>query len=140
MSHRTAQVESILRRTISEVLQRRISDPRIQGLVSITQVSVSPDLRNATVDVSVLPDKYEKRTIAGLKHASGHIQALVRKEVRLRTVPTLEFRLDESLKRQGEVYDAIQRASERTPSEDPESPEDEADEAPQGEQEDEQRE
>lgn len=114
MSHRIAQVESTLKRVIAEVLQRRISDPRIEGLISITRVQVSPDLHDAYVYVSVLPEAKQKKTLAGLRHASRHIHSVVKKGVALRTVPHFDFRLDESIKKQAEVYDAIRRAAERT--------------------------
>lgn len=114
MTKRVEQVESTLRRAIAEVLQRQISDPRIEGLVSITQVKVSPDLRDAYVHVSVLPEKHQKKTLYGLRHAAIHIQALVKKKVALRVVPHLDFRLDTSLKKQAEVMGAIQQAIDRT--------------------------
>lgn len=114
MTKRIEQVESTLRRAIAEVLQRQISDPRIEGLVSITRVKVSPDLREAYVHVSVLPEKHQKKTLYGLRHAAIHIQALVRKKVALRVVPHLDFRLDTSLKKQAEVMGAIQQAIDRT--------------------------
>lgn len=114
MSHRIAQVESTLKRAISEVLQRRISDPRIEGLISITRIQISPDLHDAYVYVSILPQEKQKKVIAGLRHATRHIQSLVRKAVAMRTVPHLEFRLDETLKREADVLGAIHRAAERT--------------------------
>ena len=114
MSHRIAQVESTLKRAISEVLQRRISDPRIEGLISITRIQISPDLHNAYVYVSILPEQKQRKVIAGLRHATKHIQSLVRKAVAMRAVPQLEFRLDEGLKREADVLGAIRRAAERT--------------------------
>ncbi len=112
MGFRKQQVESTLKRSISTVLTRDISDPRITGMVSVTRVDVSPDLHTALVFVSISPDKYEKRTIQGLRHASGYVYSLVRKSLRMRTVPHLEFRLDETLKKQAAVFEAIQRGLE----------------------------
>lgn len=114
MSRRIPQIESTLKRAISQVLHRQMSDPRIAGLVSITQIKVSPDMREAFVYVSVLPEKYEKKTISGLRHATRHIHALTSKLVALRTVPHLDFRLDESLKRQAAVHEAIQKGLRRS--------------------------
>ncbi|MEX0774074.1 MAG: 30S ribosome-binding factor RbfA [Phycisphaeraceae bacterium] len=113
MSHRAAQVESALRRAISEVLGRRISDPRIVGLVSVTRVKVSPDLHDAYVYVSVLPVEHQALTVQGLRHATRYIHSLVRDEVAMKSVPHLDFRADDSLKKQAEVFDAIRRAHER---------------------------
>jgi len=113
MTHRIEQVESTLRKALAQVLQRRISDPRIRGMVSITEIDVSPDMKQAKVMVSVLPEEFAKRTLAGLRAADRHIQSEVKKLVALRLVPHLRFELDSSLKRAEEVYEAIDDARER---------------------------
>jgi ribosome-binding factor A len=117
MTHRIEQVESTLRKALAQVLQRSISDPRIRGMVSILDVDVSPDMKQAKVFVSVLPEEYEKRTVAGLKAATRHIQSEVKKLVALRIVPHLRFELDDSLKRAEEVYGAIDEARVREEAE-----------------------
>ncbi len=113
MSHRIEQIESTLRKALAQVLQRRISDPRIRGLVSITEVDVSPDMKQAKVLVSVLPEEYAKRTVAGLRAADRHIGAEVKKLVALRIVPHLRFELDPSLKKAEAIYEAIDQATAR---------------------------
>lgn len=110
MTHRIEQIESTLRKALAQVLQRKISDPRIRGLVSITEVDVSPDMKQAKVFVSVLPEEYGKRTLGGLRAADRHIQSEVKKLVALRLVPHLRFELDTSLKKAEEVYQAIDQA------------------------------
>jgi len=133
MSFRKQQVESLLKRTISELLIRKVSDPRIEGMVSVTSVDVSPDLSQATVRVSVLPQKHEKTTVAGLNHAAAYIHGLVRKAVSLRTVPHLTFRLDSELKKQASVLQAIHDAMAREKDESQESdesPESQSESAP----------
>ncbi len=109
MSYRKAQIESTLKRTISTILAQKLSDPRIQGLVSVTRVSVSPDMHDAQVYVTVLPTKHQTRTLYGLQHAAVHIHARVMAEVALKKVPHLDFRLDDSLKKQAVVDAAIHR-------------------------------
>lgn len=113
MTHRIEQVESTLRKALAQVLQRRISDPRIRGMVSITNVDISPDLKQAKVSVSVLPEEYARRTIAGLAAASRHIHNEIKKIVALRVVPHLKFELDVSLKQAEQVYKAIDEANAR---------------------------
>lgn len=114
MTHRLPQIESTLQRAIAQVLQRQVSDPRIAGMVSITRVKVSPDLRDARVFVSVLPENLAPRSIHGLRDAARHIHAHVKKLVALRVVPHLDFRLDESLKKEAAVLDAINQGIKRT--------------------------
>lgn len=113
MTHRIEQIESTLRKALAQVLQRKLSDPRIRGLVSITDVDVSPDMKQATVSISVLPEQYAKRTVAGLRAADRHIQSEVKKLVALRLVPHLRFELDASLKKAEEIYEAIDEAKTR---------------------------
>lgn len=114
MSHRIERIESTLQRAVSEVLQRRVSDPRIEGIVSITRVKVSPDLHDAIIYASVMPEHKQRQVLGGLRHAAGRIRTLVGKTVTLRTLPRFEFRLDESLKTEAEVYDAIRRGMDRS--------------------------
>lgn len=117
MTHRIEQIESTLRKALAQVLQRKISDPRIRGMVSITEVVVSTDMKLAKVCVSVLPEEYAKRTLAGLKAANRHIQSEVKKLVALRIVPHLNFELDDSLKQADQVFKAIDEAKAREESE-----------------------
>ena len=112
MSHRREQLERTLQRIIGKLITAGLADPRISGLISVTGVSVSPDLRNATVKVSVMPEARQRASIQGLRHAAGHIQSLVGKELRSRSIPHLYFQLDESLKKQADVLTAIRQAVE----------------------------
>jgi len=109
MGYRKQQVESALRRAISQILARGLSDPRVHGMVSVTHVEVTSDWHSAFVYVSVLPEKDQKKSLHGLRHAAGHIHSLLRKAVSVRMVPRLEFRLDSTLKKQDVVLDAIHR-------------------------------
>lgn len=114
MSVRKAQIESTLRRAVSEVLLRhRAADPRIAGMVSVTRVDVSPDLRQGMVYVTVLPEQYQKRTLAGLRNASRFIQGEAAKSMTIKTMPHLDFRLDGSLKKEAAIFDAIRRGVTR---------------------------
>lgn len=114
MSHRIPQVEATLKKAIAQVLQRDLADPRIDAFVSITRVKISPDMANATIFVSIMPEKKQSKNIHGLRHATGHIRSLVLKKMAIRTVPRFRFVLDESLKKETVVYDAIRRGMEKT--------------------------
>lgn len=121
MSFRKLQVESLLRRTLAVVLTQKLSDPRIEGMISITKVTVSPDFHDAFVYVSVLPEKHESKTLAALRHASRYIHRLVADEVTMGSVPQLDFRIDHALKKEAAVLLALRRAKEHdaAPSENP---------------------
>lgn len=119
---RKKQIESLLQRTVASVLQRGLNDPRLQGvLISVTRVEVSVDLKHAKTFVSITPEKYESRAIHGLKDATLHIQHQVNKAVALRVVPHLKFEIDHDLKKQAEVFAAIDEGMKRTAASSPPS-------------------
>ncbi len=75
-----------------------LKDPRI-GLVTVTGVDVTPDLREATVYVSVLGGEKKRRAISGLESAHGVLQARINRELNLRRTPTLRFAYDDAVER-----------------------------------------
>lgn len=115
MSHRIEQLESTLQRTIGQIIARGLSDPRLRGLVSVTQVKLTDDKQTAVVHVSVMPDQFEQGSVRALRHAAKHIRHEVSQRVDARYVPYLDFKLDHSLKKQAEVMDAINEAMSVTP-------------------------
>lgn len=110
MSHRIKQFNSILERAIQGVLDRGFSDPRIQGIITVTGVDVAPDLRTAIVRITVLPEERENLTLIGLRSASRRIRRKAGELVAIHHPPTLEFRIDKQAKKQSSVLSAIQQA------------------------------
>lgn len=99
MSRRRERFANALKTVVAKLIQTDLSDPRIRGLVTVTRVSISPDLRLAKVYVSVLGDEgMAKSTLSGLRHGAGHLQSLLKKYLEFRTCPILDFQLDEELK------------------------------------------
>ena len=93
MSDRTRKVESQLKEITGEEVAA-LSDPRIQGLVTVTGVRVSPDLAQATVFYSVLEGEDEQAAHEGLQSAAGRVQAAVGAQTRLKRTPRLSFEPD----------------------------------------------
>ncbi len=92
------RVNESVRSVVAEGL-RALKDPRI-GLVTVTSVSVTPDLQEATVYVSVLGGARRRRaTLVGLESARGVLQAKIGRELSLRRTPTLTFAYDDSVER-----------------------------------------
>lgn len=123
MNRRTHQVASTLQRAVQEVLARGLADPRIRGMITITGVTMSDDLKVATMTVSVYPAEHQDLTLHGLKAAAPHIRREAAELVELKTLPTIQFRLDTSLKRQAAVLDAIGRAREEREAAEGKAPE-----------------
>jgi ribosome-binding factor A len=98
VTRRTDRVNGLLRQEISNLLSRELNDPRLSGVVSITQVKTSSDLRYATVYVSVMGKREEKdMALEGISSATGFMRRELRGRVSLRYIPELKFILDESL-------------------------------------------
>jgi len=115
MSHRIEKVESTLARAIQQVISRGLNDPRAGGLISVTHVDVSPDMANALVFISVYPEEKQAMSMHALRHAARHIRHEAGELIAIRKMPSIEFRVDSSLKRQAEVYDALAKARASEP-------------------------
>ncbi len=108
-SRRMSRVQSLLRAEISEVLMRKLKDPRVH-MVTITRVEADADLHQARVFVSVLGDEEHHRTaLAGLRSAAGFIRAELMHVLHLRPMPSLDFRLDDSLALGEHTLDILDR-------------------------------
>jgi ribosome-binding factor A len=105
-----------LRQEISEIIVRDLKDPRI-GMASITEVKLSPDLRNATVKVSVVgQEESRKAAIDGLEHAKGFIRReLGLRLSNLRFAPDLHFQLDEGVAYSVRVSQLLREAQQGEP-------------------------
>ena len=98
MSRRADRINGLLRQELSQLILKGIKDPRLSGVVSITNVSVSPDLRNAKVYLSVLGGSDIKtEALAGMQSAASFLRRELRNSLSLRYVPFLKFELDQSL-------------------------------------------
>ena len=81
-----------------------VKDPRVAGLVTVTGVDVSRDLRSATVFVSVLGTEEERvTTMAALVDVAIHLRGHVGRALRLRAAPSLTFKYDESVQRAARI-------------------------------------
>ncbi|RLC95339.1 MAG: 30S ribosome-binding factor RbfA [Chloroflexi bacterium] len=119
MSRRLERVNSLVRQEISDLLQREVKDPRLGGLVTITEVSTSRDLRHAKVLVSVIgSDSEQKEVLATLTTASGFMRRELSRRLRLRRIPELVFEYDESIDRGAHVLQLISQVvtDESSPS------------------------
>ncbi|MDE2778524.1 MAG: 30S ribosome-binding factor RbfA [Chloroflexota bacterium] len=106
MSRRGDRINVLLRQEISLLLSREIKDPRLNGVISITKVETTADLRNARVYVSVMGEQDAKdAALEGIQSAATFLRRSLRDRLKLRYVPFLKFALDESM----EDADAVLR-------------------------------
>jgi len=102
-STRTARVARQVQQELSQILEEQLKDPRV-GMVTLTSVQMTPDLRLARVYFSRLGDPKERQEAkAALEHAAGFLRRELGQRLRLRYLPELRFFIDDSLER----YDRI---------------------------------
>ena len=97
-SNRIGRINEEIQRELASLL-RTVKDPRVPGLVTITRVDPTPDLRYAKVYVSVLDKSDVKEVVKGLKSAGGYLRREVGRALSLRYTPELVFQADDSIDR-----------------------------------------
>ncbi len=113
MTRRTERINDLLREEISDLLRRVVKDPRIGGLITITEVDVSPDLRVAKVFVSVMGSDEEKAsTFRALDAAANFMQRELRRRLTIRRTPELRFLKDTSLEKGARILELLQQVRE----------------------------
>ncbi|HLH20982.1 MAG TPA: 30S ribosome-binding factor RbfA [Chloroflexota bacterium] len=107
-SRRILRLNEAIREELAELLRREMRDPRLGGIISITEVDTSPDLALAHVYVSVLgSDEETSDALRALRRAAGYLKRELGDRLRLRRVPNLDFRLDPSLARGARVMELL---------------------------------
>jgi ribosome-binding factor A len=107
MTQRTQKIDELLRQEIGQALEREVTDPRI-GFVTVTNVETAPDLSRARVWVSIIGSEAErKQTLMALRGAMPFIRRGLGSKIRLRRIPELDVRLDDSIERGTRVLQII---------------------------------
>lgn len=126
MNKRTEQIGSVIREAVQRVISRGLNDPRVRGIITVTDVRVTPDLNDAFLMVSILPEEHQELTMHGLKAAAGHIRRQIGGDVAARKLPRLNFRLDERMKKEAAVLGALAKVAHerdnKPPAINPEDP------------------
>jgi ribosome-binding factor A len=95
---RAERVAEGIRTEVAMFLRDGAKDPRLRGMVTVTGVDVTRDLRHAKVFVSVLgTDKERADTFEGLASVALHLRGTIGRALRLRAAPEIEFKIDESI-------------------------------------------
>ena len=96
-SNRMDRVNEEFKRELGKIIDQDLKNPNITGLISVTKVKTSSDLKTARISVSILNSKNKKETLEGLKKATGFMRTELAKRVNLRYTPELIFELDETM-------------------------------------------
>jgi ribosome-binding factor A len=113
MTERQERVNALLREEISNLIRDDIRDPRMGGIVSVTHVDVSPDLRSATAHISVLGDDSEREgTMRALASAQPFVRRELGRRLHLKNIPMVRFVADTTLADAQELTDRMRRHAE----------------------------
>jgi len=105
--YRRDRVQETMRNELSQIIKRDLKDPRL-GFVTITDVELSNDMSHAKVFVSVYGSEEEKQSsMVALENAKGFIRSNLGQRVRLRIVPELVFKIDNSIERGTRILELI---------------------------------
>jgi ribosome-binding factor A len=118
-SRRPDRVAEAIREAVAMFLAEGVKDPRVTGLVTVTGVDVTRDLRHARVHVSILGSDVEKKsTMEGLQSVAGHLRAKLGRTLRLRVTPELDFRYDDSIAHAARIDSLLEQIRADEPARD----------------------
>lgn len=112
MNLRADRIRKALIKELSDIIQRHVKDPRISGIVSVTDVELSSDYKYAKAYVSIYGTEEQKeQTMEAIQDSTPYIRSEVGKRIRLRHTPELEFKIDDSLERGSRITSLIDKIS-----------------------------
>lgn len=118
---RSRRIAEQIQRELAELIRLELKDPRVSGIVTITDVEVSLDQSHAKVFFTQLGDAGKiEETTAGLKRAAGFLRSQLAQRMKLRTIPQLDFKYDASVERGMKLTRLIDEAVGSAPKQPPE--------------------
>ena len=120
-TRRQEKVARIVKETVSDAILNHLSDPRIEGFVSVTRVEMAPDLRNANIFLSIFgeDENVQNKTFIAIKHARTKIQSLLGGKIKSKFCPVLHFYMDKKFKKTLDVMNLIDQAVSEMEEKDP---------------------
>ena len=111
-TRRQEKMSREVKEVVSDAISNHLSDPRIEGFVSVTRVEMSPDLRSGDVYISIFggDDSSQKKTFLAIQHAKSRIQSLLGGKLQSKFCPLLYFYIDERFKKTQETMNIIEKA------------------------------
>jgi len=111
-TRRQEKVARVVKEAVSDAITHHLSDPRIEGFVSVTRVEMSPDLRNANVYLSIFgrDEVSQNKTFTAIEHAKSRIQSMVGGKLHSKFCPVLHIYKDEKFKKTLETMEIIDKA------------------------------
>ena len=113
-SNRISRINEEIQRELSEQF-RRLKDPRVSqtGMVSITRVDTTGDLRYARIYISALDKSQEEEVLKGLKSAAGFLRRELGRSLQLRYTPELQFVADDSIQHGAHILEVLRQVEQQ---------------------------
>ena len=105
-SNRIGRINEEIQRELSALIPA-VKDPRVSGMISVTAVETTPDLRYAKAYISVLDKETGERVLKGLRSASGWLRRELGSALKLRYTPELVFQLDDSIDKGAHILELL---------------------------------
>ena len=107
-SNRIGRINEEIQRELASLIPN-VKDPRVSGLISVTAVDTTPDLRYAKIYISVLDKSDCAQVLKGLKSASGYLRRELGHALQLRYTPELTFVRDDSIDQGAHILDMLRK-------------------------------
>ncbi len=104
---RTDRIEEEIKKIVSVLIDRELKDPRLTGLISVTKVSVTNDLKYCKIYVSMLGTKDTEEAMDALSSAAGFVRKEIGSKVRMHSTPEVKFELDDSMEYGAHIQNII---------------------------------
>lgn len=112
MNSRGERIRKALIKELSDIIQHKIKDPRIQGIISVTDVDLSHDYKYAKVYISIFgSEESKKEVMEAIEESCSFIRGEIGKRIRLRFTPDLRFYLDESAEKAQKINELLDKIS-----------------------------
>jgi ribosome-binding factor A len=112
MHSRSDRIRKTLIKELSDIIQHKIKDPRIQGIISVTDVELSHDYKYAKVYVSIFStDPTKEEVMEAIEESTSFVRGELGKRIRLRFTPELKFYLDESAEKASRINELLDKIS-----------------------------
>ena len=109
---RSQRVSDLLREEIAEIIFFKLKDPRV-GFLTVTGVDITDDLKIATVYISILKEEEKKSTLEILQAAKSFIRSELSKRLKMKFIPSIDFRLDTSIEYGNRIEQLLHEIKEK---------------------------
>ena len=114
-SNRIGRINEEIQREMSSLI-RTVKDPRVSGMISVTAVDTTPDLKFCKLYISVLDKSDVTQVLKGLKSASGYLRRELGRSLNLRNTPELTFVRDDSIDQGAHILDMLRNPESVKPA------------------------